>query len=71
MRRVERELTGVVDNGAAREHVFDLLSLVLEREPVHIAALAFDSADMSLRGTALESLATVLRQASRGALQRL
>ncbi len=57
---VERELTGVVDDGAAREHVFNLLSLVLEREPVHIAALAFDSADMYLRGTALEYLETVL-----------
>jgi hypothetical protein len=57
---VERELTGVVDDGAAREHVFNLLALVLEREPVHIAALAFDSADMYLRGTALEYLETVL-----------
>ena len=57
---VERELTGVVDDGAVREHVFNLLALVLEREPVHIAALAFDSADMYLRGTALEYLETVL-----------
>ena len=57
---VERELTGVVDDGAAREHVFNLLALVLEREPVHIAALAFDSADLYLRGTALEYLETVL-----------
>ena len=33
---------------------------MLEREPVHISALAFDSADMYLRGTALEYLETVL-----------
>ena len=57
---VERELTGAADDGAVREQVFNLLSLVLEREPVHIAALAFDSADMYLRGTALEYLETVL-----------
>ena len=43
-----------------REHVFNLLALVLEREPVHIAARAFDSDDMYLRGTALEYLETVL-----------
>jgi hypothetical protein len=57
---VERELTRDNDDRAAREHVFDLLSLVLEREPVQIAALAFDSDDMYLRGTALEYLETVL-----------
>ena len=57
---VERELTGATDGGVVREHVFTLLSLVLEREPVHIAALAFDSADLHLRGTALEYLETVL-----------
>ena len=57
---VERELTGAADDGAVREQVFNLLSLVLEREPVQIAALAFDSADMYLRGTALEYLETVL-----------
>ena len=57
---VERELTGASDDGVVREHVFNLLSLVLEREPVHIAALAFDSGDIYLRGTALEYLETVL-----------
>jgi len=40
--------------------VFNLLALVLEREPVNIAALAFDSDDTYLRGTALEYLETVL-----------
>ena len=57
---VERELTVASDDGVVREHVFNLLSLVLEREPVHVAALAFDSGDMYLRGTALEYLETVL-----------
>jgi hypothetical protein len=57
---VERELTGGNDDAAVREHVFNLLALVLEREPVNIAALAVDSGDMYLRGTALEYLETVL-----------
>jgi hypothetical protein len=57
---VERELTGPADDRAVREHVFNLLALVLEREPVNIAALAFDSGDMYLRGTALEYLEMVL-----------
>lgn len=57
---VERELTGATDDSVVREHVFNLLSLVLEREPLHIAALAFDSGDMHLRGTALEYLDAVL-----------
>ena len=57
---VERELTGPSDDDAVREHIFNLLSLVLEREPVRIAALAFDAGDMHLRGTALEYLETVL-----------
>jgi hypothetical protein len=34
---VERELTGASHDAVVREHVFNLLSLVLEREPVHIA----------------------------------
>ena len=57
---VERELTGGSDDAALREHVFNLLALVQEREPINIAALAFDSDDMYLRGTALEYLETVL-----------
>ena len=57
---VERELTARDVDAAAREHVFNLLALVLEREPVNIAALAFDSDDTYLRGTALEYLETVL-----------
>ena len=57
---VERELARHGDDRTVSEHVFNLLALVLEREPVHIAALAFDSGDMYLRGTALEYLETVL-----------
>ena len=43
-----------------REHVFDLLALVLEREPVRIAARAFEAGDAYVRGTSLEYLETVL-----------
>jgi hypothetical protein len=57
---VERELKNHNDDTGSREHIFNLLALVLEREPVRIAALAFDSDDMYLRGTALEYLETVL-----------
>ncbi len=47
---VERELKGPVgDDDAVREHVFNLLALVLEREPVLIASRAFDSGDMYVR----------------------
>jgi hypothetical protein len=65
---VERELTRASDDSVVREHVFNLLSLVLEREPVQIAAMAFDSADVHLRGTALEYLEVVLPSAIFGAL---
>ena len=64
---VERELkieARVGDDDAVREHVFNLLALVLEREPVLIAARAFDSRDIYVRGTALEYLETVLPRAS-------
>ena len=43
-----------------REHVFNLLALALEREPVQIAARAFATDDVYVRGTALEYLETVL-----------
>jgi hypothetical protein len=42
------------------EHVFHLLSLVLEREPLEVALLALRGADAGLRGTALEYLDQVL-----------
>jgi hypothetical protein len=56
----EHELTRDEDDRVVSEHVFNLLALALEREPLRIAALAFDSGNMYLRGTALEYLETVL-----------
>jgi len=57
---VERELSNEGDHLRVREHVFNLLGLALEREPVRITALAFETDDPYLRGTALEYLETVL-----------
>jgi ATP:ADP antiporter, AAA family len=57
---VERELAGSGEEHVIREHVFNLLALALEREPVQIAARAFTSDDDYVRGTALEYLETVL-----------
>ena len=60
MRPSNASSRGASDDSVVREHVFNLLSLVLEREPVQIAAMAFDSGDVHLRGTALEYLEVVL-----------
>jgi hypothetical protein len=57
---VERELSGDGAPHLVREHVFNLLALGLEREPVRIAARAFGTDDAYIRGTALEYLETVL-----------
>jgi hypothetical protein len=57
---VERELTSGGDPELVREHVFNLLALTLEREPMRIAARAFTTDDKYVRGTALEYLETVL-----------
>jgi hypothetical protein len=56
----ERELRGAGERQLVREHVFNLLALALEREPVKIAARAFATDDTYVRGTALEYLETVL-----------
>lgn len=48
------------DEGAVLGQVFVLLSLVLEREPLRIAARAIRGSDVVLRGTALEYLENVL-----------
>ena len=56
----ERELTAGTDRDLLREHVFNLLALTLEREPMRIAARAFTTEDAYVRGTALEYLETVL-----------
>ena len=53
-----------------REHVLDLLTLGLEREPARIAARALDADDAYLRGTALEYYETVLPAALFAALER-
>jgi ATP:ADP antiporter, AAA family len=50
------------------EHVFTLLSLVLEREPMQIASRAVKSEERALVGTALEYLETVLPEDLRRAL---
>ena len=52
-----------------REHLFNLLALALEREPVRIAARAFESDDHFVRGTAFEYLETVLPPALFAALK--
>ena len=65
---VERALNDEGHADRTREHVFNLLALGLDREPVQIAALAFDNDDVYLRGTALEYLETVLPSAIFSAL---
>ena len=57
---VEREVGSGGEPHLVREHVFNLLALALDREPVRIAARAFSTDDAYVRGTALEYLETVL-----------
>jgi hypothetical protein len=57
---VDREIGGDAEPHLVREHIFNLLTLALEREPARIAARSFASDDTYLRGTALEYLETVL-----------
>ena len=52
----------------ALDHVFTLLSLALEREPLQIALRAVRGTDRALRGTALEYLENVLPEGLRQAL---
>jgi len=58
------------EEGASRglEHVFALLSLVLEREPLKIALWAVRGDEAALRGTALEYLENVVPETVRDAL---
>ena len=67
----ERELNSDGERHRVREHVFNLLALALEREPVGIAARAFATEDAYVRGTALEYLETVLPARLFSALQPL
>jgi ATP:ADP antiporter, AAA family len=68
---VERELLAGGDRHTVREHVFNLLALALEREPVRIAARAFTTEDAYVRGTALEYLETVMPARTFAALRPL
>ncbi|HEY8149271.1 MAG TPA: hypothetical protein VIK51_10240, partial [Vicinamibacteria bacterium] len=64
-----REIAGMGAGGGSRlEHVFAILSLALEREPIEIALRALRGRDPTLRGTALEYLDHVLPPAIREAL---
>jgi len=72
LKLVERDLSGSGgDPRRVREHIFNLLALALEREPVRIAAKAFATDDAYVRGTALEYLETVLSAQLFTALQPL
>lgn len=55
-----READHAADSGRHLEHVFTLLALVLDREPLEIALRALRAGDETLRGTALEYLDNVL-----------
>jgi hypothetical protein len=68
---VEQEISRNAAPHLIREHVFNLLALALEREPVRIAARAFGTDDAYMRGTALEYLETVLPARLFSALQPL
>ncbi|PYQ40284.1 MAG: hypothetical protein DMF77_18830 [Acidobacteria bacterium] len=64
-----REIDGMGAGGGSRlEHVFAILSLALEREPIEIALRALRGRDPTLRGTALEYLDHVLPPGIREAL---
>jgi hypothetical protein len=64
-----REIEGMGAGGGSRlEHVFAILSLALEREPIEIALRALRGRDPTLRGTALEYLDHVLPPGIREAL---
>jgi hypothetical protein len=65
----ERQLRSAEDSPQIREYVCNLLALALEREPMRIAAQAFESDDSYLRGTSLEYLETVLPPALFSALR--
>jgi hypothetical protein len=58
------------DKDTVLDHVFRLLSLVLDREPLRIAAWAIRGDDPGLRGTALEYMENVLPTEVRGAFLR-
>jgi hypothetical protein len=65
----ERQLQREEDSQEIREYVFNLLALALDREPMLIAARAFEMDDAYVRGTSLEYLETVLPAALFSALR--
>jgi hypothetical protein len=66
----DRPFCAVLNTRASRglEHVFTILSLMLDREPLRIAWHALNTRDDNLRGTALEYLDNVLPPEIRDAL---
>ncbi|MGZ5969112.1 MAG: MFS transporter [Polyangiales bacterium] len=66
----DRPFCAVLPTRASRglEHVFTILSLMLDREPLRIAWHALNTTDDNLRGTALEYLDNVLPPEIREAL---
>jgi hypothetical protein len=65
---VVRELGAETLGETGLAHVFTLLQLVLERQPLEIAHWALTGEDQSLRGTGLEYLENVLPESVRDAL---
>jgi AAA family ATP:ADP antiporter len=63
-----REIDAMGAGGSRLDHVFAVLSLALEREPIEIALRALRGHDATLRGTALEYLDHVLPPFIREAL---
>jgi hypothetical protein len=63
-----REIGLLTGRGARLEHVFAILSLALDGEPIDLAYRALQGHDAALRGTALEYLDHVLPPMIRGAL---
>jgi hypothetical protein len=63
--RVARELESMDGGERSLEHAFNLLGLVLEREPLLISFHALQGQDPRLRGTALEYLENVLPETLR------
>jgi hypothetical protein len=55
-----REATRAGDSPRHLDHVFSVLAVVLEREPLEIALRALRGGDPALRGTALEYLDNVV-----------
>ena len=60
MENVEKELETPSLSGRSLDHIFHLLTMAIDRQPLRVARQALDTEDPYLRGTALEYLETVL-----------